>query len=78
MAARPITLNSGDRRTRDAMREAHDDGRHGGGNAPHDVLAHWATCCADCNARHRYEVQDVLSVGRFLSDLAAGGGTNMV
>lgn len=52
-----IALRPGDRRTREAMREAHDDDRH---RLPHpealDVLAHWAECCADCNAIWRYEV----------------------
>jgi hypothetical protein len=49
-----LTLRPGDRRTRDAMRDAHDHGRHGDGTKT-DVLAHWAECCADCHAVWRYE-----------------------
>lgn len=52
---KPIRLKAGDRFTRKAMRTAHDDGRHGPADAPLDVLANWASICADCNARHRYE-----------------------
>jgi hypothetical protein len=51
---KPIQLHPGDRATRAAMREAHDLGRHGDGTQP-DVLAYWASICADCNATWRYE-----------------------
>lgn len=49
VAAR-IQLSQGDKRTRLAMRRAHEDGRHidAAGDVPADVLAHWAACCADC------------------------------
>lgn len=49
-----IHLCSGDRSLRKANTEAHDAGRHGDGTKA-DVLAHWASFCADCNAIWRYE-----------------------
>jgi len=56
MTLTKIQLRPTDRRTRDALRAAHDDGRHGPDDAPLDVLEHWATCCADCHARWHYEI----------------------
>lgn len=53
-----ITLKPGDRATRDAMREAHDMGRHGAPDAPYDILLQWAGICSDCNARYHYEFGD--------------------
>lgn len=51
-----LKLKPGDRLTREVMRAAHDDGRHGDGSK-RDVLAHWATCCCDCFWQHYYEVE---------------------
>lgn len=51
-----ITYRKTDKLTRQAMRQAHDEGRHGPENAPVDVLTYWAETCADCNARYRYEI----------------------
>ncbi len=50
-----IQLKPGDKRFRNAVAIAHEEGRHGPEDAPLDVLAYWATLCGDCNARHYYE-----------------------
>lgn len=52
-----INLRPMTREVRAAMREAHDDGRHGDGSAA-DVVTYWAETCADCHAVWRYEVSD--------------------
>lgn len=51
-----IKLRPGDRATREVMRDAHEDGRHGDGTKT-DVLTHWASCCAECHWQHHYEIE---------------------
>lgn len=49
------------RRTRAAMREAHEDGRHvcpeQSPELRREVVAYWAPVCGDCYAIHRYEYE---------------------
>jgi hypothetical protein len=44
------------RLNRAAMREAHDNGRHGDGSKK-DVVMYWASHCSDCHAVYRYEYE---------------------
>lgn len=54
MTTKQIMCKPGDKRTREVMRQAHEDGRHGDGSKL-DVLVYWAGVCYDCNAQHYYE-----------------------